>query len=175
MATPNQSAQNAAPLPAMPFGRPYELMVIFKPGVEVESVDGAIRVVENAVRQLRGKFLKVEKIGRKRLAYEIKKQHEGWIVNIVLQLSATQVKELRRQCSLNESILRAVLLQLPKTYDLLRNANVNIVSKRDRALERAQGAEEGHQRGERGERGDHRGHGAAAAGAEQDAAEEATA
>jgi len=171
VATPNQSAQNAAPLPAMPFGRPYELMVVFKPGVEVESVDGAIRVVENAVRQLRGKFLKVEKIGRKRLAYEIKKQHEGWIVNIVLQLSATQVKELRRQCALNESILRAVLLQLPKTYDLLRNANVNIVSKRDRALERAQGAEEGHQRGERGDRGP----AAAAAGAEQDAAEEATA
>lgn len=141
MAMPSSHAQAAAPLPILPFGRPYEMMVIFRPSVEVEGVDASIRVIENLVRQLRGKFIKVEKIGRKRLAYEIKKSSDGWIVNIVFQLSATQVKELRRQCMINEAMLRFTLTQLPKTYDLLKNASVNVVSKKDRLAEKAAAAE----------------------------------
>jgi len=49
--------------------------------------------------------------GRRRLAYEVKKNAEGIYAVITLNAEPATVKELDRQLTLNESILRTKVLR----------------------------------------------------------------
>ena len=62
----------------------YELLVIFKPNADSDEVEKLISKVSSDVETLGGKTDSVEKIGRKKLAYEIKNFRDGLfsIINI---------------------------------------------------------------------------------------------
>ncbi|GGQ70958.1 30S ribosomal protein S6 [Kitasatospora griseola] len=95
--------------------RHYEVMVILDPSVEERAVSPLIESFLNVVRTGGGKVEKVDTWGRRRLAYEINKQSEG--IYSVIDLTATPevVKELDRQLSLSESVLRTKVLR-PDTH-----------------------------------------------------------
>ncbi|MFF0295631.1 30S ribosomal protein S6 [Kitasatospora sp. NPDC004615] len=95
--------------------RHYEVMVILDPSVEERAVSPLIENFLNVVRTGGGKVEKIDTWGRRRLAYEINKQSEG--IYSVIDLSATPevVKELDRQLSLSESVLRTKVLR-PDTH-----------------------------------------------------------
>ncbi|MFD5561032.1 MULTISPECIES: 30S ribosomal protein S6 [Kitasatospora] len=95
--------------------RHYEVMVILDPSVEERAVSPLIESFLNVVRTGGGKVEKIDTWGRRRLAYEINKQSEG--IYSVIDLTATPevVKELDRQLSLSESVLRTKVLR-PDTH-----------------------------------------------------------
>ncbi|MBB3086223.1 30S ribosomal protein S6 [Geodermatophilus sabuli] len=90
--------------------RHYELMVILDPDLEertiAPSLDRFLTVVSNA-----GGTYKTEIWGRRRMAYEIKKQAEGIYAVIDIQAEPAAVAELDRQLNLNESVLRTKLMR----------------------------------------------------------------
>ncbi len=91
--------------------RHYEVMVILAPDLEERTVQPSLDTFLNVVRQDGGTVEKVDIWGRRRLAYEINKNAEGLYAVIDVVCSADAVKELDRQLSLNESVLRTKVLR----------------------------------------------------------------
>jgi small subunit ribosomal protein S6 len=95
--------------------RHYEVMVILDPDVEERAVSPMIDNFLNVVRTGGGAVEKIDTWGRRRLAYEINKKSEGIYSVIDLKAEPAVVKEMDRQLSLNESVLRTKVLR-PETH-----------------------------------------------------------
>src|SRR4051794_2164151 len=91
--------------------RAYELMVILDPSLEERTVEPSLDKYLNVVRKDGGTVESVEVWGRRRLAYEVKKNAEGIYAVITLNAEPATVKELDRQLTLNESILRTKVMR----------------------------------------------------------------
>jgi small subunit ribosomal protein S6 len=85
-------------------------MVILDPELEertiAPSLDRFLSVVTKS-----GGTVKTEIWGRRRLAYEIKKQIEGIYAIVTIESEPAAVAELDRQLNLNESVLRTKLMR----------------------------------------------------------------
>lgn len=92
----------------------YEAFVILKPILDVDNSDNVLKVIEEAVENLGGKIVKKDKLGRKRLAYEINKFKDGFITTYLFNMPPTAVTPLKRACHLNEDILRVALVNRNK-------------------------------------------------------------
>ena len=91
--------------------RAYELMVILDPDLEERTVAPSLDTYLNVVRNDGGSVENVDIWGRRRLAYEINKNAEGIYAVVTLQAEPATVKELDRQLSLNESVLRTKVIR----------------------------------------------------------------
>lgn len=93
----------------------YELLTVFKPNLDVEEVEKAIAKIEENISNFDGKVLNVEKIGRKRLAYDILKFRDGFFTTFMLNIPAEKITEFKRQLKLTDSILRIMFVEIAKT------------------------------------------------------------
>jgi small subunit ribosomal protein S6 len=91
--------------------RAYEVMVILDPDLEERTVGPSLDTYLNVVRQDGGTVEKVDVWGRRRLAYEVDKKSEGIYAIIELNAEPATVKELDRQLTLNESVLRTKVIR----------------------------------------------------------------
>ena len=91
--------------------RAYELMVILDPNLEERTVQPSLDTYLNVVRNDGGSVDNVDIWGRRRLAYEIDKNSEGIYAVVSLQAEPATVKELDRQLTLNESVLRTKVIR----------------------------------------------------------------
>ncbi|MEO5653971.1 MAG: 30S ribosomal protein S6 [Marmoricola sp.] len=91
--------------------RTYELMVILDPNLEERTVQPSLDTYMNVVRNDGGTVESIDIWGRRRLAYEIAKNAEGIYAVVSLQAEPATVKELDRQLSLNESVLRTKVIR----------------------------------------------------------------
>jgi small subunit ribosomal protein S6 len=91
--------------------RAYEVMVILDPSVEERTVENSLDKYLNVIRADGGTVESVDVWGRRRLAYEVKKNAEGIYAVITLNAEPATVKEFDRQLSLNESILRTKVIR----------------------------------------------------------------
>ena len=91
--------------------RAYEVMVILDPTLEERTVEPSLDKYLNVVRKDGGSVESVEVWGRRRLAYEIRKNAEGIYAVIALSAEPETVKELDRQLTLNESVLRTKVMR----------------------------------------------------------------
>ncbi|MCW2840475.1 MAG: ribosomal protein [Aeromicrobium sp.] len=86
--------------------RPYEVMIILDPDLEERTVAPSLDTYLNVVRQDGGSVDEVDVWGKRRLAYEINKKTEGIYAVVQLKAEPATVKELDRQLTLNESVVR---------------------------------------------------------------------
>jgi len=86
-------------------------MVILDPSLDERTVAPSLDTYLNVVRQDGGQVESVDVWGKRRLAYEIKKNAEGIYAVIDLKAEPATVKELDRQLTLNESVLRTKVLR----------------------------------------------------------------
>jgi small subunit ribosomal protein S6 len=91
--------------------RPYEIMVILDPTLDERTVSPSLETFLNVIRKDGGSVDKVDIWGRRRLAYEIDKNAEGIYAVVTLQAEPATVKELDRQLTLNESVLRTKVIR----------------------------------------------------------------
>ncbi|HQR28615.1 MAG TPA: 30S ribosomal protein S6 [Nocardioides sp.] len=91
--------------------RAYEVMVILEPSLDERNVESALDKYLNVVRKDGGSIDKVDVWGRRRMAYEIKKNAEGIYAVVSLQAEPATVKEFDRQLTLNESVLRTKVMR----------------------------------------------------------------
>ena len=91
--------------------RAYEVMVILDPSLEERTVEPSLDKYLNVIRNDGGTVESVEVWGRRRLAYEIKKNAEGIYAVVNLTAEPATVKEFDRQLTLNESILRTKVMR----------------------------------------------------------------
>ncbi len=90
----------------------YELTYIMRPNLEESEVDSRIEAIATGLRNSGGEPGDIEKMGKRRLAYEINDVREGYYVVMKFKGDAAQAKELERQLRLNEDVMRQLLINL---------------------------------------------------------------
>ena len=91
--------------------RQYELMVILDPELDDRTVAPSLDKFLTVITKDKGTVDNVDIWGRRRLAYEIDKNAEGIYAVVSLQAEPATVKELDRQLTLNESVLRTKVIR----------------------------------------------------------------
>lgn len=86
----------------------YDLFTIIKPNLDNEEADKVVARVEEIVKTLGGSVLECDKMGRKKLAYEVAGFSDGFMVNQVINLPEQKVADLKRQLKLNDSVIRTM-------------------------------------------------------------------
>ena len=86
----------------------YDLFTIIKPNLDNDDADKVVNRVEEIVKNLGGEVIEADKMGRKKLAYEVAGFTDGFMVNQVISVPANKVDELKRQLRLNDSIIRVM-------------------------------------------------------------------
>ena len=86
----------------------YDLFTIIKPNLDNDDADKVVNRVEEIVKNLGGEVIETDKMGRKKLAYEVAGFTDGFMVNQVVTVPADKIDELKRQLRLNDSIIRVM-------------------------------------------------------------------
>ena len=92
----------------------YETIFVVDSLLKTEEIEDIITKYERFVSANGGEINAIEKWGKKRLAYEIKKRQYGYYVLIRFDGPGSMIKQLEREYRLNELILRYMTLQLSK-------------------------------------------------------------
>lgn len=95
--------------------RHYEVMVILDPTLDERTVAPSLDTFLNVIRTTGGNVEKVDVWGKRRLAFEIKKHAEGIYALLDVNATPDAVKELDRQLSLQESVLRTKVMRRDET------------------------------------------------------------
>jgi small subunit ribosomal protein S6 len=90
----------------------YEVTCILRPNLEETDVDARVTTLTDGLRNGGSEVGDIEKMGKRRLAYEIKDVREGHYVVVRFKGDAAQAKEFERQLRLNEDVMRHLLLRL---------------------------------------------------------------
>ena len=92
----------------------YELLAILKPSLDTEELDKIVEKITEEIKSYKGSVASVDKIGRKKLAYDVQGYRDGFFANIVLSIPAETVVEFKRNLKLNENILRYMFMEESK-------------------------------------------------------------
>jgi len=90
----------------------YEVTVIFSPEITEEALPAEIEKVKQFITQKGGVVGEVNRWGRRKLAYPIKKYREGNYVLTPFKLQPEMALELERNLRTSEQILRFLLVRL---------------------------------------------------------------
>lgn len=90
----------------------YEVTYILRPSLEESEVEERANAIAEILKSQRGEVTNIERLGRKRLAYEIKDVREGSYVVMQFKSDPAASKELERQLKLHEDVLRAIVVRL---------------------------------------------------------------
>jgi small subunit ribosomal protein S6 len=86
--------------------RQYEIMLILPPEADESVVSGALDRVTRAVAESGGEVGNVDRWGRRRLAFEIDRQNEGYYVVAEFTADPGVITELERSLHLADEVLR---------------------------------------------------------------------
>mgnify|MGYP002682819649 FL=1 len=91
--------------------RKYEVVVIVDPDVDDRQVNGLLEKPLAGLTKAGGTVDSIDVWGRRRLAYDIRKKSEGIYAVINVTAEPAVVKELDRQFTLNEQIMRTKVIR----------------------------------------------------------------
>jgi len=91
--------------------RQYEIMIIVDPEVDDRQVANTLERFLAVIKNGKGTVDNVDLMGRRRMAYDIKKRSEGVYVVVNFTAEPAIAAELDRQLGLSEQILRTKLMR----------------------------------------------------------------
>jgi small subunit ribosomal protein S6 len=92
--------------------RSYQSVLILKPDIDEPRVDEALEKIGEFIKSYGGACLKVEKWGKKRLGYRVKKNRFGIYLNIYHTLESANVKDLETKFKLFDLVIKFMVLRL---------------------------------------------------------------
>ena len=97
--------------------RNYELALVLRSQLSEEEVQGVVEKVKEIVASRGGEAREVDFWGRRKLAYPIEKETEGYYLFISLLLPPEEVWEVSRQVRLLPPVLRHILVREKETKE----------------------------------------------------------
>jgi small subunit ribosomal protein S6 len=99
--------------------RIYEELFIVKPDAPEEEVDGFVEQLRNQLTTAGATVDKVEKWGKRRLAYKVDKYREGGYVLFQFTAGPETVKELERRLRVADMVLKFITVRIDQTLKRL--------------------------------------------------------
>jgi small subunit ribosomal protein S6 len=96
----------------MLMSRLYEVMFIVRPDVEDEEVDKLIASFSSTVTSGSGTVKSVEKMGRRKLAYVVRKFNDGNYVLLTIEANGAVVLELERRLRVTEPVIKFITVRM---------------------------------------------------------------
>ncbi len=93
--------------------RRYELMLLLRPDLDDERLQAAVERVTRAIVNAGGSLSKVSPWGKRRLAYEINHQREGYYVLVEATAEPEAMATLDRALHLADEVLRHKVVRIP--------------------------------------------------------------
>jgi small subunit ribosomal protein S6 len=91
--------------------RTYEVMFIVRPDIEEAEVDKLIASLETTITNGGGTLKSTEKLGRRRLAYLVRKFNDGNYVLLVIQADGALVSEIERRLRVSEPVIKFITVR----------------------------------------------------------------
>ena len=91
--------------------RSYEIMFIVNPSASDEEIDKVNGQIEGIITAGGGKIDKIEKMGKRRLAYEIDKHREGYYVLFAISANGDIVKECERRLRVMDAVIKYITVR----------------------------------------------------------------
>ncbi len=88
----------------------YETVFIINPSIEDDGVKALIEKFSNLINN-DGKVEEVKELGKKKLAYEIKKNKEGNYVAINFEANPELIKELERVYRITDEVIKFIVVK----------------------------------------------------------------
>ena len=89
----------------------YESVIIINPNVDTEGVKELTQKFTDLINN-DGKLEKVDEIGKKRLAYEIKKNKEGNYVVFHFEANPNLISELERNYRITDEVIKFMTIKV---------------------------------------------------------------
>ena len=99
--------------------RIYEQLFIAKPDAPDEEVDAFIEQMKTIVSNAGGTVDKVDKWGKRKLAYRVDKYREGAYVLLQLTAEAEAVKEFERRLRVSDLVIKFLTVRIDETLKRL--------------------------------------------------------
>ena len=92
--------------------RSYQSVLIVKPDLDEAQVDQVLEKITEFLSKNNGSIIKIEKWGKKRLAYRVKKNRFGYYLNIYHTCDGLKVSSLEADYKLYDLILKFLVIRL---------------------------------------------------------------
>ena len=92
--------------------RNYQSVLILKPDLDEAQVEESVNKITAILKKFGGSVLKLEKWGKKRLAYRVRKNKFGYYLNIYHNCEPGGVPDLEKEYQLYELIIKYLVIRL---------------------------------------------------------------
>ena len=89
----------------------YESVIIINPSADEEKVKGLIDKFSDLINK-NGKVEKVDTLGKKKLAYEVKKNREGIYVVFYFEAEPSLIAELERNYRITDEVIKFIVIKV---------------------------------------------------------------
>lgn len=112
--------------------RVYELMYIAYPETTEEEISALNEGITKVLGDLGGSVVKIDNMGKRRLAYEIKHKKEGYYVLFEIEGSGSEIAEIERRMRVNDLIMRYITVRVDED----RKAAAKRMAKKEKSQNR---------------------------------------
>ena len=92
--------------------RNYQSVLILKPDLEEAQVDQSVEKITSILQKFGGSIIKLDRWGKKRLAYRVKKNKFGYYLNIYHTCEPGKVPDLEREYQLYDQVIKYLVIRL---------------------------------------------------------------
>src|ERR671925_213273 len=92
--------------------RTYELMFIVRPDVVDDDLDKLISTLESQITNAGATVTNVERMGKRRLAYAVRRFNDGMYILITLAGTGEVVREIERRLRVNEPVIKFITVRV---------------------------------------------------------------
>ena len=92
--------------------RTYELMFIVRPDMADEDLEKLISTLETAVTSASGSVKSIDRMGKRRLAYMVRKFREGIYILMTIEGEGTVMHELERRLRVTEPVIKFLTVRI---------------------------------------------------------------
>jgi small subunit ribosomal protein S6 len=91
--------------------RSYEIMFIVRPDVEDAEIDRIVETFSGYVTNGGGTVKSTEKMGRRRLAYTVRKFNDGFYILLIVDAPANLIAEVERRLRVSEQVIKFITVR----------------------------------------------------------------
>ena len=92
--------------------RTYELMFIVRPDMADEDLEKLVSMLESTVPTSGGTVKRVDRMGKRRLAYTVRRFHEGIYILMTIEGGGPVIHELERRLRVSEPVIKFITVRV---------------------------------------------------------------